>query len=205
MDESYIYILHVFNPSNTECSLLHNLSLERKPVWICGVISYHIQPDHAHFPTHFPVQSHAHKLLMPFVHVPPTELLISRSKCSYFYSWSQVSLLLQFSWSEEEWLGISFPETVKHVSKNTCVCKPFCFLLVVLYCQSSDQTFIAADTVVHLNCQRSAYMFKVSKNRNCLQNCKHAWHGVACWEVIECHTKSPYHFSFQRYLHETCF
>lgn len=107
------------------------ISLERKPVWICGVISYHIQPDHAHFPTHCPAQSHAHKLLMPFVHVPPTELLISRSKCSYFYSWSQVSLLLQFSWSEEERLCISFPEMVKHVSKNTCVRKPFCFLLVV--------------------------------------------------------------------------
>ena len=83
-----------------------------------------------------------------------TELLIYRSNCSHFpgfkYHFPQ-----QVSRSEDDRLRESFPETVKIVSKNAHVRKQFLFFYsVLLHCQSSDRSFIAACTVVRSSVQR---------------------------------------------------
>jgi len=63
---------------------------------------------------------------------------------------------------------------VKLVSRNTYVRKAFCFCTqcYVLYCQSSDRLFIAANAVVHL---LNACLLLVSTNQQHLLDNMEVW------------------------------
>ena len=58
-------------------------------IWVCGAISNHISPGHAHCPT----VSHTHTFLIrSYQQSVPTELLICRSNCSHFLDSSIIGL-----------------------------------------------------------------------------------------------------------------
>ena len=124
---------------------LHVISQERKMLWVYGVISHHIPPDHAHCPT----QSHAHKFLIhSYPQSVPSCWFAGATVRPFFLDSSKYHCPQQVSWSEDDRLCESFPETAKIVSINTHVRKWFLFFYsVLLHCQSSDQPFIAACAV----------------------------------------------------------
>jgi len=78
-----------------------------------------------------------------------TELLISRSNSSHFLPGFKYHYPQQVSWSEDEQQHVSFPEIAKLISKNTCVCRWYCFCTWCYYTANSDQPFIATDAVAH--------------------------------------------------------
>ena len=115
-------------------------------------------PFHQAMPTSPPIaptQSHTHNLLMhsyPQSMSRPTELLISRSNSSHFSSWIQVSLpstgFLVRGWAT----ACEFPRNSKsHLQKYMRMQTNFFLYWVLLYCQYSDQPFIATDAVAHLS------------------------------------------------------